>query len=164
MTATLPAENAETTTPRTSKRHCSVGSIKDPNQIQRFRLFWVTEIMQNLAKLKLHQALHMVKTSSPFDLLAKVHSSLEEGKAMGVSFESIMKYREDYVIPNSDAFEATPGPSRRCSAKQLGGSGLGQKFKNIGALEVENHLLQKCNACRSMYIDNKNTVARNIFA
>jgi hypothetical protein len=44
----------------------------------------------------------------PFDLLKKVHISLAEGMAMDVSSESMVNYREDYGIPNSDAFEAEP--------------------------------------------------------
>ena len=44
----------------------------------------------------------------PFDLLKKVHISLAEGMAMGVSSESMMEYRKDYGIPNSDAFEVEP--------------------------------------------------------
>jgi hypothetical protein len=32
----------------------------------------------------------------PFDLLKKVHISLAEGMAMGVSSESMVNYREDY--------------------------------------------------------------------
>ena len=43
-----------------------------------------------------------------FDLLKKVHISLVEGMAMGLGPESMMKYREDYGIPNSDAFKAEP--------------------------------------------------------
>lgn len=43
-----------------------------------------------------------------FDLLKKVHISLAEGMAMGLGPESMMKYREDYGIPNSDAFKAEP--------------------------------------------------------
>ena len=44
----------------------------------------------------------------PFDLLKKVHISLAEGMAMGVSSECMMEYRKDYGIPNSDAFQAEP--------------------------------------------------------
>jgi hypothetical protein len=44
----------------------------------------------------------------PFDLLSKVHISLAEGRAMGVGSENIIKYREDFGIPKSDALNATP--------------------------------------------------------
>lgn len=69
----------------------------------------------------------------PFDLLTQVHISLEEGKAMGVSFESMMKYREDYGIPNSDAFETTP--SRRWDAKQLGRKRTGSEVSKSSSTE-----------------------------
>jgi hypothetical protein len=55
----------------------------------------------------------------PFDLLAKVHISLAEGKAMGVNSDNIMKYREDFGIPNSDAFDTT-SPSKQWNMRQLG--------------------------------------------
>jgi len=53
----------------------------------------------------------------PFDLLSKVHISLAEGRAMGVSSESITKYREDFGIPDSDAFDVTS--SREWEMKEL---------------------------------------------
>ena len=55
----------------------------------------------------------------PFDLLKKVHISLAEGVAMGVSSESIMmmEFRKDYGIPNSDAFKTEP--LNRWDMKQL---------------------------------------------
>ena len=52
----------------------------------------------------------------PFDLLKKVHISLAEGMAMGVSSESMMEYRKDYGIPNSDVFEE---PLNRWDMTQL---------------------------------------------
>jgi hypothetical protein len=55
----------------------------------------------------------------PFDLMKKVHISLGEGMAMGGSSESMMKYRENYGIPNSDAFEADSEPLNRWDAMQL---------------------------------------------
>ena len=55
-----------------------------------------------------HTDENLKSTPIPFDLLKKVHISLAEGMAMGVGPESMMKYREDYGIPNSDAFEAEP--------------------------------------------------------
>jgi len=55
----------------------------------------------------------------PFDLLEKVHISLAEGMEMGVSSKNMMKYREDYGIPNSDAFESVE-PLREWDMSQLG--------------------------------------------
>jgi hypothetical protein len=62
----------------------------------------------------------------PFDLLRKVHISLAEGMALGVSSESMMEYRKDYGIPNSDAFEAEPFKLNRWDMMQLTGR-LGRK-------------------------------------
>ena len=74
-----------------------------------------------------HMVLHHVDEKTqrspplPFDLLAKVHISLAEGKAMGVNSDNIMKYREDYGIPNSDAFDTTsPSKQWNMPLKQFG--------------------------------------------
>ena len=55
----------------------------------------------------------------PFDLLAKFHISLAEGRAMGVNSNNMMKYREEIGILNSDAFDTT-SPSKQWNIKQIG--------------------------------------------
>ena len=71
-----------------------------------------------------HMVLHHVDENTqrspplPFDLLAKVHISLAEGTAIGVSSDNIIKYREDFGIPNSDAFD-TISPSKQWNMRQL---------------------------------------------
>ena len=55
-----------------------------------------------------HSDENLESPSVPFNLLKRVHISLAEGMAMGVSSGNMMKYRKDYGIPNSDAFEAEP--------------------------------------------------------
>ena len=72
-----------------------------------------------------HMVLHHVDENTqssppiPFDLLAKVHINLAEGKAMGINSDNIMKYRENFGIPNSDAFD-TVSPSKHWNLIQLG--------------------------------------------
>ncbi|PPQ96610.1 hypothetical protein CVT26_010743 [Gymnopilus dilepis] len=41
----------------------------------------------------------------PFKLLQSVHISLREGEALGVVNKAIIDSREEYGIPNSDAFQ-----------------------------------------------------------
>ena len=62
----------------------------------------------------------------PFDLLAKVHISIAEGKAMGINSNNIMKYRDDFGILNSDAFDTT-SPSKQWNIRQFGRKRMGSE-------------------------------------
>ena len=93
--------------------HCSLcpsGSSGQPTT------FWKYCFVQHMV---LHHVDENTRSSPPipFDLLTKVHISLAEGKAMGINSDNIMKYRENFGIPNSDAFD-TISPSKHWNLRQ----------------------------------------------
>ena len=83
--------------------HCSIRPLGPTGQPPTF---WKYCFMQHMVMH--HTDENLESPPIPFDLLKKVHISLAEGVAMGVSSESMMEFRKDYDIPNSDAFETEP--------------------------------------------------------
>ena len=99
--------------------------------------------------------LNLKPEAEPFEFFDE--DGTEKGLAMGVSSESMIKYREDYGIPNSDAFEPELEPLNQWDMMQLR---LGRKrtgsCQKVQVLKGTHHLL-RYNACKRksmlLYVD-----------
>lgn len=106
---------------------CPLGPTGQPSS------FWKYSFTQHMVMH--HTDENMESPPIPFDLLKKVHISLAEGMAMGVSSESMIKYRDDYGIPNSDAFEAEPFNQWDMKQLRLGRKRTGSEVSKSSSYE-----------------------------